>query len=98
MPNDRTAQTLIQPIKPQNSKELTAVPAVPSFSFADANSILDIEIQADQLLGYINKLTSLADQACTAAIRPIQPGAVDRRCADGDFLFAGRFGGEARMA
>src|SRR5262245_9304131 len=69
MPNDRTAQTLIQPIKPRNSKELTAVPAVPSFSFADANSILDIEIQADQLLAYINKLTSLADQACTAAIR-----------------------------
>jgi chromosome segregation ATPase len=69
MPSDRTAQTLIQPIKPRSSKELTAVPAVPSFSFSDANSILDIEIQADQLLAYINKLTSLADQACTTAIR-----------------------------
>ena len=69
MPNDRTAQTIIQPIKPRNSKELTAVPAVPSFSFADADSILDIEIQADQLLAYINKLTTLADRACTTAIR-----------------------------
>ncbi len=45
------------------------LPATPSFSFADANCIVDIEIQADQLLSYIDKLTSLADRACNTAIR-----------------------------
>jgi hypothetical protein len=49
-------------------KELVPLPAAPSFSLDEANSILDIEIQADQLLAYINKLTSLADRACSTAI------------------------------
>ena len=69
MQNDRPARTIVQPIKSHgNMKELVALPAAPSFSLAEANSILDIEIQADQLLAYINKLTSLADRACSTAI------------------------------
>ena len=69
MQNDRPARTIVQPIKSHgNMKELVALPAAPSFSLAEANSILDIEIQADQLLAYINKLTSLADRACNTAI------------------------------
>ena len=49
-----------------------ALPATPSFSLAEANSIVEIEVQADQLLGYIDKLTSLADRACSTAIRQSQ--------------------------
>jgi len=45
-----------------------ALPATPSFSLAEANTIVDIEVQANQLLDYINKLTSLADRACNTAI------------------------------
>ncbi len=52
-----------------NVREIVDLPATPSFSFADANCIVDIEIQADQLLSYIDKLTSLADRACDTAIR-----------------------------
>jgi DNA repair exonuclease SbcCD ATPase subunit len=48
---------------------VVALPAIPSFSFGDAKNILDIEVQADQLLNYINKLTSLADRACTTALQ-----------------------------
>jgi chromosome segregation ATPase len=70
MQNDRPVRTVNQSIKSHgNVKELVALPAAPSFSLAEANSILDIEIQADQLLAYINKLTSLADRACSTAIR-----------------------------
>jgi len=45
-----------------------SLPATPSFSLAEANTIVDIEVQANQLLDYINKLTSLADRACNTAI------------------------------
>lgn len=70
MQNDRTARNITQPVRSHgNVKELVALPATPSFSLAEANSILDIEIQADQLLAYIDKLTSLADRACNTAIR-----------------------------
>ena len=48
---------------------LIDLPAMPSFSFADTNFIVDIEVRADQLLAYIDKLTSLADRACSTAIR-----------------------------
>jgi len=70
MQNDRQARSITQPTKSHgNVKELVTLPATPSFSLSEANSILDIEIQADQLLTYINKLTSLADRACNTAIR-----------------------------
>src|SRR5258705_1987069 len=70
MQNDRQARSITQLTKSHgNVKELVALPATPSFSLSEANSILDIEIQADQLLTYINKLTSLADRACNTAIR-----------------------------
>src|SRR5918999_5289043 len=55
--------------KEESKGELVVLPAMPSFSLADANTIVDIEIQADQLLNYINKLTTLADRACSTAIR-----------------------------
>jgi chromosome segregation ATPase len=40
-----------------------------SFSFPDGNSFVEIELQANQLLDYIDKLSSLADRACHTAIR-----------------------------
>jgi len=70
MQNDRPASTVSQSVKSHGTvKELVPLPATPSFALDEANSILDIEIQADQLLAYINKLTSLADRACSTAIR-----------------------------
>jgi chromosome segregation ATPase len=73
MQNDRTAPTPI-PRRENNEKKggLMALPATPSFSLAEASSIVEIEVQADQLLGYIDKLTTLADRACTTAIRQSQ--------------------------
>ena len=55
--------------EPEKTAQVVALPAIPSFSFGDAKNILDIEVQADQLLNYINKLTSLADRACTTALQ-----------------------------
>ena len=52
-----------------SGRELLKLPVTPSFSFDDANSVLDIEIQADHLLTYIDKITSLADRACNTAMR-----------------------------
>jgi len=71
MQNDRPAAV---PGMPEESKkaerELVSVPsALPSFTLADDNDNVDIEIQADYLLNYINKLTALADRACSTAIR-----------------------------
>lgn len=73
MQNDRAAPTPI-PRRETNEKKggLMALPATPSFSLAEAGSIVEIEVQADQLLGYIDKLTTLADRACTTAIRQSQ--------------------------
>jgi chromosome segregation ATPase len=70
MLNDRPARAVTQSAKSHETvTELVPLPATPSFALDEANSILDIEIQADQLLAYINKLTSLADRACSTAIR-----------------------------
>jgi chromosome segregation ATPase len=56
--------------KSENSGlELLELPVAPPFSFDDANCVLDIEVRADQLLLYIDKITSLADRACNTAIR-----------------------------
>ncbi|MGH7817203.1 MAG: hypothetical protein ACREOR_07425, partial [Candidatus Binatia bacterium] len=49
-------------------KDVVSLPSLPSFALADENNIVDIEIQADHLLSYINKLTALADRACSTAI------------------------------
>jgi chromosome segregation ATPase len=58
------------PEKPQQPQtDLVSLPSLPSFALADENNIVDIEIQADHLLNYINKLTALADRACSTAIR-----------------------------
>jgi hypothetical protein len=53
---------------PTTNTEL-ALPVPPSFSLDEANSIVEIEIQASQLLNYIDKITSFADRACSAAMR-----------------------------
>lgn len=42
---------------------------VPNLSFDDATGLVEIETQANQLLDYISKLSSLADRACVTAIR-----------------------------
>jgi len=69
MQNDRRVPVCTEPRKQGNLRELVDLPATPSFSFADANFIVDIEVHADQLLAYIDKLTSLADRACNTAMR-----------------------------
>jgi DNA repair exonuclease SbcCD ATPase subunit len=70
MQDHRNAQSLKEPGgRAAKTAEVVALPAIPSFSFGDAKNILDIEVQADQLLNYINKLTSLADRACTTALQ-----------------------------
>ena len=51
------------------TRDLLDLPPTPSFSFADTNFIVDIEVHADQLLAYIDKLTSLADRACSTVLR-----------------------------
>jgi chromosome segregation ATPase len=61
-----------EPRPPENiqepQKDVISLPSLPSFALADENNIVDIEIQADHLLNYINKLTALADRACSTAI------------------------------
>jgi chromosome segregation ATPase len=52
-----------------STRELLELPPTPSFAFADTNFIVDIEVHADQLLAYIEKVTSLADRACNTAMR-----------------------------
>jgi len=42
---------------------------VPNLSFDDATGLVEIENQANQLLDYISKLSSLADRACVTAIQ-----------------------------
>jgi len=70
MQDDRKAQSVNQPDgEPEETRDVVALPALPSFSFGDAKNILEIEVQADQLLSYINKLTSLTDRACSSAIQ-----------------------------
>lgn len=46
-----------------------AVVNVPNLSFDDASGLVEIEAQANQLLDYISKLSSLADRACVTAIQ-----------------------------
>jgi hypothetical protein len=70
MQDDRPGRGTALPQKTQPQPiATTAVSALPSFGLAGANEIVDIEIQADHLLNYINKLTALADRACSTAIR-----------------------------
>jgi chromosome segregation ATPase len=66
----QSPRSLSQSKLPHKSKgELVALPATPSFSLDEASTIVEIEVRADQLLNYIDKLTSFADRACSAAIR-----------------------------
>ena len=73
MQYDRLGPQSTLPEKTQEpQKDVLALPSarsLPSFALADENNIVDIEIQADHLLNYINKLTALADRACSTAIR-----------------------------
>jgi chromosome segregation ATPase len=67
MQNNRPARLGDQSAK--HERDLPALQPAPSFSLAEANTLLDIEVQADQLLAYIDKLTTLADRACSSVIR-----------------------------
>ena len=70
MERDRRATEPTPPEQTQQpQRDLVSLPSLPSFALADENNIVDIEIQADHLLNYINKLTALADRACSTAIR-----------------------------
>lgn len=42
---------------------------MPNLSFEDASGLAEIESQANQLLDYISKLSTLADRACVTAIQ-----------------------------
>jgi chromosome segregation ATPase len=55
--------------QPENTDEPAAPSDVPNLSFDDATGLVEIETQANQLLDYISKLSSLADRACVTAIR-----------------------------
>lgn len=69
MQNHRQPPESAQTAAPaETPKEAVSLPALPSFDLADNENNVDIEIQADQLLNYINKLTALADRACSTAI------------------------------
>lgn len=62
LPETKTVET--------QSSQVIALPALPSFALTEASdNVIDIEVQAEHLLNYINKLTSLADRACSTAIR-----------------------------
>src|SRR5512142_1175110 len=54
--------------KPEVDRE-EALSDVPNLSFDDATGLVEIENQANQLLDYISKLSSLADRACVTAIQ-----------------------------
>ena len=66
-------QSGVEPIAPDPSpatnKADQGAKEIESLSCADATSFAEIEEQANQLLDYINKLSSLADRACDTAIR-----------------------------
>src|SRR6187455_1127490 len=55
--------------QPESTDEPAAPSDVPNLSFDDATGLVEIETQANQLLDYISKLSSLADCACVTAIR-----------------------------
>jgi chromosome segregation ATPase len=70
MQNDKPVTLPAAPEQNQKTdRELVSLPALPSLALADENNVVDIEVQADYLLNYINKLTALADRACSTAIR-----------------------------
>jgi chromosome segregation ATPase len=66
-------QSGVEPIAPDPTPATNDADKVPgeieALSCADATSLAEIEEQANQLLEYINKLSSLADRACDTAIR-----------------------------
>ena len=55
--------------QPESTDEPAAPSDVPNLSFDGATGLVEIETQANQLLDYISKLSSLADRACVTAIR-----------------------------
>ena len=61
-------------------KDVVSLPSLPSFALSDENNIVDIEIQADHLLNYINKLTALADRACSTAIHQSESAGFETPC------------------
>src|SRR5512140_267291 len=66
----RATENVLSIVRSQPEVDRTeSVSDVPNLSFDDANGLVEIEAQANQLLDYISKLSSLADRACVTAIR-----------------------------
>jgi len=66
----RSTENVLSIVRSQPEFETEeAVSNVPNLSFDDASGLVEIETQANQLLDYISKLSSLADRACVTAIQ-----------------------------
>jgi hypothetical protein len=66
----RATENVLSIVRSQSETNTDQVPSdVPNLSFDDASGLVEIETQANQLLEYISKLSSLADRACVTAIR-----------------------------
>ena len=66
----RTTENVLSIVRNQAEVEPEeSVGNVPNLSFDDATGLVEIETQANQLLDYISKLSSLADRACVTAIQ-----------------------------
>jgi DNA repair exonuclease SbcCD ATPase subunit len=66
----RTTENVLSIVRNQAEVEPEeSVSNVPNLSFDDATGLVEIETQANQLLDYISKLSSLADRACVTAIQ-----------------------------
>ncbi|HET7005614.1 MAG TPA: hypothetical protein VFK65_08995 [Candidatus Binatia bacterium] len=66
----RATENVLSIVRSQPETNTDQAPSdVPNLSFDDASGLVEIETQANQLLEYISKLSSLADRACVTAIR-----------------------------
>ena len=66
----RATENILSIVRNQSEDDAENPPSgVPNLSFDDASGLVEIETQANQLLDYISKLSSLADRACVTAIR-----------------------------
>jgi len=66
----RTTENVLSIVRSQPELDAEKGPGdMPNLSFDDASGLVEIEAQANQLLDYISKLSSLADRACVTAIQ-----------------------------
>lgn len=66
----RAMENVLSIVRNQPELEAEKAPGdMPNLSFEDATGLVEIETQANLLLDYISKLSSLADRACVTAIQ-----------------------------